>query len=251
MTAGTAFREERVLLGSAGTELVGQLLVAGAGVPLVVLCHGIPLSVPDPEDPGYAGMARSLAEAGYSVLFVNFRGTGDSGGNFHLGGWYEDLESVMEYALSLHAPAVFMAGFSAGGALSIEYAARHGGVDGVVAFAAPARLTEVFPRQNVLSFIEVAREVGIIRELHFPPTPDWLYDDLLAHNAIDHVSGVSPIPLLLVHGSEDELVPAAQARQLFDAAGEPKELVMLSCGEHRLRRDPRSVEVLVEWLGRA
>ncbi|MBU1671886.1 MAG: alpha/beta hydrolase [Actinobacteria bacterium] len=243
-------RAEHIELSSGGVDLVGELLVPGEDTPLVVLSHGIPLSAPDPEDPGYAGLATGVADAGYSVLFVNFRGTGESGGDFHMGGWYEDIRTVMEYALSLGAPAVFMAGFSAGGALSIEYAARCGGVDGVVAFAAPARLTEVFPRQNVLSFIEVAREVGIIRELHFPPTPDWLYDDLMPHDALDHVAGVSPTPLLLVHGSEDELVPAAQARQLLDAAGEPKELVMLPCGEHRLRRDPRSVEVLVEWLGR-
>jgi fermentation-respiration switch protein FrsA (DUF1100 family) len=156
----------------------------------------------------------------------------------------------MEYSRTLEAQATYLAGFSAGGALSIEYAARNGGVQGVAAFAAPARLTEVFPRENVLSFIEVAREVGIIRELEFPPTPDWLYDDLLAHDAMDFVSGVSPIPLLLVHGAEDELVPVKQAQALFDAAGEPKGLVMLPCAEHRLRRDPRSAECLVEWLAR-
>jgi alpha/beta superfamily hydrolase len=77
--------------------LHGELFGPDGGVPLVVMCHGIPLSRPDPADPGYAGLARSLGRHGYATLFVNFRGTGLSSGNFCMGGWYEDLGSVMDY----------------------------------------------------------------------------------------------------------------------------------------------------------
>lgn len=240
--------EEVTIESGSGPTLEGELLRAGPERPLVVLCHGIPLSSPDPSDPGYPALARRIAGTGFTVLFVNFRGTGGSGGNFQLGGWYEDLERVMEFAADLGAPAVCLAGFSAGGALAIEYASRHGGVDGVAAFAAPARLTEVFGREHVLSFIEVAREVGIIRDTQFPPDPDWFYEDLERHEAIDFVAGVSPAALLIVHGDEDETVPLSQGRALFDAAGEPKRFELLPGGMHRLRHDPRAVEVLVRWL---
>lgn len=231
--------------------LRGELNIPTDGLPLVVLCHGIPLSRPDGSDPGYPALARDLAERGYATLFVNFRGTGESSGNFCMGGWYEDLVSVMEYARSNPGgryEGLFMAGFSAGGALAIRYAAEHGGVDGVAAFAAPAKLTEVFPRSYCLSFLEVAREIGIIKDLEFPPNPDWFYDDLEEHDAIDFVPRVSPVPLLLVHGDEDETVPVEQGRMLFEAAGEPKQLVILPGGLHRLRRDPRSLEALLDWL---
>lgn len=241
---------ERIEISSEGLELSGELWEP-SGVrdrsPLVVLVHGIPLSAPDPDDPGYTALARELAEHGYAALFVNMRGTGESSGNFHIGGWYADLKAVMSFARDFERR--FLVGFSAGGVLSIKYAALVGDVDGVAAFAAPARLQDVFPRSHVMSFIEVAREVGIIRDLEFPPSPDWFYDQFEGNEAIDFVASVSPVPLLMVHGEEDELVPLEQARRLFEAAGEPKELVVLEGGEHRLRRDPRVMPLLLDWLG--
>lgn len=241
-----------VELASGGYRLEGELNDPGGGAPLVVLCHGIPLSPPDPSDPGYPALARELAGRGYATLFVNFRGTGASGGDFCMGGWYEDIEATMERAreLAVGRRGLFMAGFSAGAALAIRYVAEHKGADGLAAFAAPGRLTEVFPREYCLSFLEVARETGIIRQLRFPPTPDWFYDDLERHDALDFVAGVSPVPLLIVHGDADETVPVGQARALFEAAGEPRELCILPGGGHRLRRDPRSLECLLGWLGK-
>lgn len=249
----SALETRKLELTSGEVVLRGELIQPGGEVPLVVLCHGIPLSLPDPADPGYPAFARQLAEEGYASLFVNLRGTGDSSGNFCMGGWYEDLTNVMEYALWAlvdEFAGLVVAGFSAGGALAIRYAGEHGGIDGLAAFAAPSRLTEVFPRTHCLSFLEAAREVGIIKDLQFPPTPDWFYDDVERHEAIDFVSDVSPIPLLIVHGDRDETVPVTQARELYAAASEPKELCILPGGAHRLRQDPRSLETLVDWLKR-
>lgn len=238
-----------ISVASVDVVLEGDLTSPGEEAPLVVLCHGIPLAKPEPSDPGYTMLCDRLAESGYAALFVNFRGCGESTGDFHLGGWYRDLCSVMAFAREqLSFPAVYLAGFSAGGALAIRYASEHGDVDGVAAFATPARLTSVFPRENLLMLIEGARDIGIIKDTFFPPTPDWFYQDISSNEAIDYVDGVSPVPLLLVHGEADELVPKAQARELFETAGDPKELVMLPGGEHRLRRDPRAMETLLGWL---
>lgn len=214
---------------------------------LVVLVHGIPLSKPDPSDPGYPALADVICGEGCACLFVNMRGTGASGGDFHLGGWYRDLEAVVGEFAPMFEKRV-LAGFSAGAALSIKYAATHHVLDGVASFAAPARLRDIFPRENLMAFIEVAREVGIIRNTRFPSTPDWFYDELTENEAIDFVADVSPTPLLLVHGEQDDLVPVENARGLFEAAGEPKELLLLTGGEHRLRHDNRVVPVFLEWM---
>lgn len=48
----------------------------------------------------------------------------------------------------------------------------------------------------------------------------------------DFVAKISPVPLLVIHGARDEVVPVAQGRQLFEAAGEPKTLFEVETGRH-------------------
>jgi fermentation-respiration switch protein FrsA (DUF1100 family) len=234
-----------------GTPLRGEMLSPASPRALVVLCHGIPLSRPDPSDGGYPELAQRISDRGYGVLYVNFRGTGDSGGDFSLAGWYSDLAAVMGFAadeLSRAFPGLVMAGFSAGGALAIRHAAECGGVAGVATFAAPADFTKIFPREHLFALLELAKDVGIIRRFDFPPDPFEFYAELESFAAIDFVSRVSPIPLMLVHGDEDEMVPVEEGVRLFEAARDPRELVVLSGGGHRLRQDPRSLECLTAWL---
>ena len=39
-------------------------------------------------------------------------------------------------------------------------------------------------------------------------------------------------PLVVVHGSEDRLIPLALGRQLYEAAGEPKRFLLVQGGSH-------------------
>lgn len=241
----------RLELESNGIVLRGELTSADDNDTLIVLCHGIPLSVSDPSDGGYPLLIREIAGRGFATLFFNLRGTGESGGNFHIGGWYEDLTAVMGFTreeLSGAFERVFLAGFSAGGALSVRYAAEHGGVQGVAAFAAPATFTKLFPREHLPAFLEVAREVGIIRDDGFPPDPDSFYRELEQGAALEYIPAVSPVPLLVAHGQEDEMVPLENGIRLFEAAGDPKELKLLPGGMHRLRKDPRVLDCLLDWM---
>ena len=238
---------------SDGTRIVGELLEAPGARALVVLVHGIPLHAPDPSDGGYPLLAARVAERGYGVLHFNMRGTGQSGGDFHIAGWYRDIESVMEFVrtgLIVGFDTMYMAGFSAGAALSIRYAAEHGGVDGLACFAAPASFTTLFPEDNLFTLIELAREIGIIRHFDFPPSPADFYNEFRSNSAIDFIERVSPIPLLLVHGGDDRMVPGKDAHDLYDAAGEPKELAILPAGAHQLRHDERALQALFGWLVR-
>ena len=40
-------------------------------------------------------------------------------------------------------------------------------------------------------------------------------------------------PLLIIHGEKDEAVPLSNAKELFDAAHQPKKLVVIKNGDHR------------------
>jgi fermentation-respiration switch protein FrsA (DUF1100 family) len=54
--------------------------------------------------------------------------------------------------------------------------------------------------------------------------------------------------LLLVHGSEDDVVPVAQAYEMYDRAGEPKKLEIISGVGHRLRQEERAMAIAIDWL---
>ena len=63
------------------------------------------------------------------------------------------------------------------------------------------------------------------------------------------IAEVAPRPVLIVHGTDDESVPAFDARVVADAHGSA-ELRMLSGAGHALRHDPRAIAVLLGWLDR-
>jgi fermentation-respiration switch protein FrsA (DUF1100 family) len=48
-----------------------------------------------------------------------------------------------------------------------------------------------------------------------------------------------------MHGEDDELIPLAQAREIFERAAEPKKFLAVPRGKHRLRVDPVAVEAAV------
>ncbi|MDD5448490.1 MAG: alpha/beta fold hydrolase [Actinomycetota bacterium] len=244
---------QKVKVKSAGLLLAGEAYLPPSWHTLVVLLHGLPLSPPDPSDPGYPALAGAISERGWGSLFVNLRGTGESEGDFCLEGWMEDVANVVEFARREYSSSlekIILAGFSTGGALAIWYGGKFGRVDGVAAMAAPAYFTDLFKREYMGFFIERAKEIGIIRNEKFPPDIDLFYQNFERIRAIDYVSRISPAPLLLAQGMNDELVPPEHAKRLYSEAGEPKELFMIREGPHGLRHDLRCVKILLDWISR-
>ncbi|MBN2168983.1 MAG: alpha/beta hydrolase [Actinobacteria bacterium] len=240
-----------VSINNDGVILRGEYKTPGESAHLIVLCHGIPLSEPDPDDGGYPLLADQLCNRGHASLFINFRGAGDSDGSFSIGGWYEDLMAIMEYArseLAYQSGHIRMAGFSAGGALAIKYAAEHKITGGIAVFAAPAWFTRIFVPEHLDYFFDIARRLGLITDPGFPPSNDWFIEDIRKNNAIDFVSRLSPQPLLIIHGDKDETVPVEHGEALFQGADDPKELIILKGSGHRLRRDPAALPQFFNWL---
>ncbi len=59
---------------------------------------------------------------------------------------------------------------------------------------------------------------------------------------------IAPRPLLLVHGSEDEVVGVTHAHKLYGRAGEPKQIIIIDGAGHRLRQDDRAMAIVIDWL---
>jgi alpha-beta hydrolase superfamily lysophospholipase len=231
--------------------IVGQLFLPQAHYQgaMVCLCHGAPSGdPPQPGDGGYSELAERFCREGNGAFFFNFRGAGDSGGNIDFLGWTHDLAAVVTYLSGLEKwSGLFLVGFSAGAAASIYVAAGDGRISGVAACACPANFS-LFTAAEPSSIIERYRTIGAIRDDDFPRSIDAWFNGLRQVTPSNHVAGIAPRPLLLVHGSLDATVPLAHARELYEKADEPKKLVIIEGAGHRLRRDERVIRAVLEWL---
>ena len=242
-----------VTLAVDGIDIVGQLyLPAGNGpYPTVCACHGIPAGIPDPTDRGYALLAEKISPHGFAVFIFNFRGAGASGGNLDMMGWTRDLKAVIDYLYDLPQldnSFLSLLGFSGGAAVSVYAAAQDSRISSVVACACPAEFDLFTKGDKPQSLIDHFRSIGAIRDDDFPPSPqEWLRGFEMV-KPIDYVARISPRPLLLVHGSQDETVDVSQAHRLYARAGEPKQLAIVEGAGHRLRHSEEAMSIVIDWL---
>lgn len=240
---------------SDGVEIAGHLArprtAPGTFAPGLVISHAAPHLANGARHSAqsFPELAERIAtEMGWFVLVFTFRGCGDSGGDFSIGGWLVDLLAGAEYLRGVEGVGgVWVAGFGTGGALAICAGARDPAIRGVAALGAPADFDDwaTHPRRLVLH----ARDVGTIRSTPFPPVFDAWAREFKEIRAVACAPEMAPRPLLLIHGSEDEMVPVFDARVLADAHGDA-ELRIIEGGAHHLRHDPRAVAVLLGWLDR-
>ncbi|MFC2012737.1 alpha/beta hydrolase family protein [Chloroflexota bacterium] len=245
-------RNETVTLKVDGLNIIGRLcLPDGNGpFPAVCICHGISAGKYDPDDKGYPALAEKVCRQGFAVFFFNFRGTRTSEGNFDILGWVDDLYTAIDYLYALPSvdrSHISLLGFSAGAAVAIYEAAHNPKVSAVVSGASPAEFT-FFTEDNLDSVIDRFRAISIIRDNGFPPSPEeWLHN-FRRISPVRHVSGIAPRPLLILHGNRDDMVDISHARQLHDAAGEPRELIIIDGAGHRLRQDDKAMTIAISWL---
>jgi putative redox protein len=249
---------ETTAIRSEGLSLAGYIArpspsaAKGAGRYGLVLCHGFlgePLS-PKPTGQTYAHLAdRVAADAGWVVLTFNFRGAGESQGDFSLGGWLSDISAAIDHLLADDTvEAVWLCGFSTGGALCLCAAGEDERARGVASFAAPADFTEWASDPRRLA--NRARSVGAITNPSFPPDPAAWARELDEIRPLSLIGKIPPRPLLIVHGVNDDVVSMVDARALADAADGAVELRLLYGAGHGLRHDPRAIAVLLGWLDR-
>ncbi|MGH9183912.1 MAG: alpha/beta hydrolase [Acidimicrobiales bacterium] len=224
---------------------------AAVGRPGLVLCHGFPTGGRRADSAGktYRELGdRIAAQGGWTVLAFNFRGSGGSEGNFSLGGWLADLSAAVDHLLSVSdVGGLWLAGASTGGSLAICVGGEDERVRGVAALSARADFDDwaAHPKR----FLQHAREIGVIADPDFPPAMDRWTRELREIRPLALAAKLAPRPLLLIQGSDDDMVPSLDARALADTHGHA-ELRIIDGAGHRLRHDPRAVAVLLGWLER-
>ncbi|MBV8994922.1 MAG: alpha/beta hydrolase [Pseudonocardiales bacterium] len=175
-------------------------------------------------------LARLLASTGFDVMLFDYRGYGRSTGRPGERGTYLDADAARQAMVGLAQcdPArIIYLGESLGAAVAAELALRW-----------PPR--GLILQSAFTSLRDVARR-------HYP-LPRSLIPD--AYPTIRRI-GRLEMPVLVLHGDRDRIVPLSQGRKLFEAAREPKQLHVFSGLGHNdlLCAGPHYGQVIAQWIG--
>jgi uncharacterized protein len=240
---------------SGAVTLKGRLFFPAAKpamlYPALIICHGIPSGRPaDPNDPGYESLAREFASLGIGAAIFNFRGCGESSGNFEMLGWARDLEAVIDTILNtphIDPTRLMVLGFSGGGAAAIKAAADTSKIFSLATVGTPSDFS-IFAG-DLDEIINDFRSRGLIRDPGFPTDPTAWMEEFRKIEPKKWVSQFRGKHLMIMHGDEDEVVPVEQAHELYEHAPSGiTKLSIISGGEHRLRLNPEALEIMKSWF---
>lgn len=197
-----------------GTRLHGWYVPAENPRAVVLFAHGNAGNITNRID-----IADSLAHVlGASVLMFDYRGYGRSEGQPSEAGVLADTRAARRWLAKRAGVAesdIVLMGESLGGGVMVELAAT----DGARALVLENTFTSL---PDVAAF-------------HYP----WLPVKLLMRSRFNSARKIRDYhgPLLQVHGDSDTIIPFKIGQQLFEAANEPKRLVVIPFGDHN---DPRT-----------
>jgi pimeloyl-ACP methyl ester carboxylesterase len=182
---------------------------AGGSPPVMLYLHGARWNVI-----GSAGRIRRMQDMGFSVLAIDYRGFGKSSAGLPSEATAaEDAQAAWDWiAQRFPGRSRYVFGHSLGGAIAIDLATRVPDASGVIVEG---------------TFTNIADVVSSFKW-------GWLPVSMLITQRFESIDKVKRIqaPLLVVHGSEDSLIPAALGKRLYNAAKGPKEFVLVEGGSH-------------------
>ncbi|MBI5196998.1 MAG: alpha/beta hydrolase [Nitrospirae bacterium] len=159
-----------------------------------------------------------LIKEGFNIFIFDYRGYGKSEGTPTVKGVHLDAEAALNTLFTLPEvddDSVAVLGQSIGGAIAIYTVANSPNKYRVKALVVDSAFS---------SYRRIAREKLAQFFITWPfqyPLSFTLSED---YSPVNWVKKISPIPLLLIHGDRDPIVPTHHSRILFNAALDPKEL---------------------------
>ncbi|CAD5929804.1 Alpha/beta hydrolase domain-containing protein 17B [Planktothrix agardhii] len=166
---------------------------------------------------GNIGYAEQFHQMGLSVLLVEYRGYGRSTNRFPSEKTvYQDVEAAWNYLVNerqINPHNIYVFGHSLGGAIAINLALKHTEIAGLI----------------------IESSFTNIREMIDYKKKYWMFPiNLILTQKFDSLAKISALkmPILLTHGTEDELIPKTMSEDLFNAAIEPKQLLIVAGAGH-------------------
>ena len=193
--------------------------------PAILYLHGVRWNLT-----GQAFRIEQLRAMGYSVLAIDYRGFGQSKGDLPSeASVYEDARAAWERfkVMQPDAGKRLIYGHSLGGAVAIDLAAE-------LAAQAKNNHGSVPVRGLVIesTFTSLGDAVAEVAGNNLPV--NWLPVRWLLSQKFDSIDKIVDIdmPLLVVHGLADQFMPSRFSQQLFNAANQPKSLLLIPGGTH-------------------
>lgn len=230
-----------------GAGLVG-VLYASAGDqprPAAILLHGIPGGEKNVD------IAYALRDLGWHALILSFAGAWGSDGDYDMPAQPDDVIDALDFLLmpgqqwQVNPTRMVVIGFSLGCRAALVAAKRDTRVGAVIAIAGIADFNEV-----MLSDAFFAYAARFSRGV----TADGLKQQWAQLGGADNPLAVIrelKQPVLIVHGTDDEVVPFYMAEALRGAGGSTVELLPLRGADHTFTHHRRwLVEQTTRWLTR-
>jgi hypothetical protein len=162
-----------------------------------------------------------LPAKGFNVFLFDYRGYGLSDGRPTLEGAHRDAEAAIDAVFGLD---------DVDGGRVVVFGQSLGGSIAIVALARSPRRAQVRALVVEGAFSGYRR---IAREKLADIWITWPFQVPLSYAMDNHfkpteaISRLSPMPVLIIHGLDDTIVPSEHAKTLFAAAREPKALWLL------------------------
>lgn len=245
-----AAREDFIVLAPDGIELRGwKIRPPSPNGDWILLFHGV-----SDNRTGDLGHAELLLRHGYSVVMMDSRAHGESGGDMATYGWKERYDTVaITNALFSQENVRHLGAFgvSMGAAIALQSAAIEPRIQAVIAEDPFANLREVSYDYAGLHFSPLLGKTlfrpatffamkAVEQAGGFPP------DDVSPEKAV----AVRPFPILLICGTLDTTIPCRHAQKIYKSARGRKELWIVQGAVHAsaLGRDPAEYEDRLTWF---
>ena len=186
-------------------------------------------------------VSERLAAEGYTVLRFDFSGNGESEGNIEDATYTKMITEVKEAVSILKKKGIEkigLVGHSMGAMLSLLTAYEDKRVS-VVAFISGssqgARVREIFPTD----VLEKAEKIGSAETSIYNRMIKIKREFLLDVERYNVGYAVAELkrPLLIVHGTMDNIIPSYHARQLYAWAHEPKTFKLIEGADHLFKNE--------------
>ena len=207
---------------------------------IAVLGHGV---TGNKDRPFVVVLAERLAAAGIHALRFSFAGNGASEGRFAAATISKEVADLGAVLNALEGYSVCYIGHSMGGAVGVL--SRDERIRLLVSLAGMVH-TRAFAERE---FGEEVPDEGCMWDEPDCPLSRTYMDDMAQIDTVVERGAEIAVPWLLIHGSEDDVVPIADSHDILAQAGSNAELAVIDGADHVFSEHAQvMVEKVVGWL---